>query len=93
GELTITARNDNDHVVVTVADTGHGMPPEVAERIFDPFFTTKEPGKGTGLGLHTVHTIVGRAGGEITVDSSSSGTTFTVLLPVLEEPAGSSAEE
>lgn len=93
GELTITARNDNGHVVVTVADTGHGMPPEVAERIFDPFFTTKEPGKGTGLGLHTVHTIVGRAGGEITVDSSSSGTTFTVLLPVLEEPAGSSAEE
>ena len=67
--------------MVSVADTGSGMDQETAERIFDPFFTTKEPGKGTGLGLHTVHTIITRIGGEITVTSDSSGTTFTVTLP------------
>jgi signal transduction histidine kinase len=84
GELRITARNDGDHIIVEVADSGSGMPPEVAERIFDPFYTTKEPGKGTGLGLHTVHTIIGRIGGEISVESSPSGTTFTVRLPVIQ---------
>ena len=68
--------------LVIVADNGEGIPDDVANRIFDPFFTTKEPGKGTGLGLHTVHTIIGRVGGEITVSSSESGTTFTIKLPV-----------
>jgi signal transduction histidine kinase len=65
-----------------VTDSGIGIPDDVAKRIFDPFYTTKEPGKGTGLGLHTVHTIIGRVGGEISVTSDSSGTTFTVRLPV-----------
>ena len=68
---------------ITVADTGSGMTDDVAEHIFDPFFTTKEPGKGTGLGLHTVHTIIGRIGGDITVSSGPEGTTFTVTLPAL----------
>ena len=83
GTVTITARNQPGSVVVTVADTGSGMPADVAERIFDPFFTTKEPGKGTGLGLHTVHTIINRVGGDITVDSTPEGTTFTVTLPAV----------
>ncbi len=81
GTLRIEARNSGADVVVTVEDTGSGISADVAERIFDPFYTTKEPGKGTGLGLHTVHTIIGRIGGEITVDSSDQGTTFTVVLP------------
>lgn len=81
GTLTITARNAPDSVVITVSDTGHGMPTEVADRIFDPFYTTKEPGKGTGLGLHTVHTIMERIGGDIEVETSPSGTTFKVTLP------------
>lgn len=81
GTLTITAHNTSDSVVVEVADTGSGMPPDVAARIFDPFFTTKEPGKGTGLGLHTVHTIINRIGGDISVTSSPEGTTFRVVLP------------
>ena len=85
GTLTITARNDGDNVVVEVADNGEGMPAEVAEKIFDPFFTTKEPGKGTGLGLHTVHNIIHKAGGEISVESNSQGTTFTVTLPVVSD--------
>lgn len=83
GTITISASNEGGEVVVSVADTGPGMPEDVASRIFDPFFTTKEPGKGTGLGLHTVHTIVNRIGGEITVASGPGGTTFEVRLPAL----------
>ena len=83
GALTITAKNVDDHVEVRVADTGPGMDEETAERIFDPFFTTKEPGKGTGLGLHTVHTIIGRCGGDIAVDSTPQGTTFIMSFPAL----------
>lgn len=83
GTLTITAKNIDDLVEVRVADTGPGMDEETAERIFDPFFTTKEPGKGTGLGLHTVHTIIGRSGGDIAVDTSPEGTTFVLSFPAL----------
>ncbi|HEX2420333.1 MAG TPA: ATP-binding protein, partial [Acidimicrobiia bacterium] len=84
GTLRISVSNQNGSVVVSFADTGGGIAPEVVGRLFDPFFTTKEPGKGTGLGLHTVHTILTRAGGRIAVDSNGSGTTFTVTLPAVE---------
>jgi signal transduction histidine kinase len=83
GELTISARNESDQVVVTVSDTGVGIPDDVAVKIFDPFYTTKAPGKGTGLGLHTVHTIIRRIDGDITMSSSSEGTTFVVSLPAI----------
>jgi signal transduction histidine kinase len=81
GTLTIRATQEAGNVVVTITDTGSGIDRAVQERIFDPFFTTKAPGKGTGLGLHTVHTIVARSGGEISVESSSSGTTFRLRFP------------
>jgi signal transduction histidine kinase len=81
GTLTIGAARKNGAVVVRISDTGPGIDPEVQQRIFDPFFTTKEPGQGTGLGLHTVHTLVTRIGAEIAVDSNSSGTTFTLSFP------------
>ena len=80
GKLTITAVNDGNDVIISIADTGSGIDDATIERIFDPFFTTKEPGKGTGLGLHTVHTIVARAGGSISAESNG-GTTFVIRLP------------
>jgi signal transduction histidine kinase len=82
GVLRIGLRPTDSMVELTVGDTGHGMPPEVAAHIFDPFFTTKEFGKGTGLGLTVVKGILEEHGGSITVASEpGKGTTFTMLLP------------
>lgn len=69
-------------VMITVADTGRGIPPEIIGRIFDPFFTTKEIGQGSGLGLSSAHGIVNGHGGNITVESQPGiGSTFKVFLP------------
>ncbi|MGQ4649451.1 response regulator [Lyngbya aestuarii] len=74
------------YVVITVSDTGMGIPPEVLERIFEPFFTTKELGKGTGLGLSTVMGIIQSHGGFVKVSSEiGQGTEFKVYLPVVAE--------
>jgi len=74
------------HVQLTVADTGSGIPPEVAERVFEPFFTTKPKGQGTGLGLATVYGIVHQADGHAAISSApGAGTTFTALLPATEQ--------
>ncbi|HET8698244.1 MAG TPA: ATP-binding protein, partial [Gammaproteobacteria bacterium] len=79
---TIGALAPGEHAVLTVADTGCGIAPEIVERIFDPFFTTKEVGTGTGLGLSLVHGIVTELGGAIDVASAiGAGSTFTVYLP------------
>ena len=73
------------HIVITVSDTGAGIPPGLIDRIFEPFFTTKEPGKGTGLGLSTAFGIVKSHGGFIHVYSDvGKGTRFKVYLPASE---------
>ncbi len=101
GRLTIETRNIHleetyvrtqkdahvgPHVLLSVTDTGSGIPPEVMAKIFEPFFTTKELGKGTGLGLATVYGIVKQSGGHVGVYSEVGiGTTFNVYLPRAEE--------
>ena len=84
-------------VVLRVADTGHGMAPEVVAQAFEPFFTTKPQSQGTGLGLATVYGNVRQHGGEVTIDSVVDvGTTVTVVLRGADAtpvPAGGAAVE
>ncbi len=86
-QIHIDAQN-GPYVVLAVLDTGIGIPSDVVDRLFDPFFTTKEIGKGTGLGLATVMSIVKSHGGFITVASYvGEGTTFKVYLPAVRDHA------
>jgi len=83
GSLTVTSspsRGTQGFLDISVSDTGHGISDDVKNKIFLPFFTTKE--KGTGLGLAIVHKIIVSHGGNISVESSEKGTTFTVRLPL-----------
>ena len=109
GTLTISAENffiDENYtrmnldaqvgpyMVITVSDTGMGIPPELLERIFEPFFTTKELGKGTGLGLSTVNGIIKNHGGFINVYTEvGRGTQFKVYLPAVQETETQQAED
>lgn len=104
GQLQLTARNaqpdatffrehpdlaQGDYVVISVSDSGYGIPMQLVPRIFEPFFTTKDAGKGSGLGLSIVHGFTKQSGGAVTVNSvMGKGTTVSLYLPrnLVSEP-------
>lgn len=89
GEFLLRTTLDDGHIVMTLTDTGSGMAADVAAHIFEPFFTTKPRGKGTGMGLWQVHSILAEHHGEIAVFSERErGTTFTIRLPLAAAAAG-----
>jgi PAS domain S-box-containing protein len=84
GSVVVTAKNitETAQVAISVADTGVGIPDDIAAKVFDPFFTTKAVGKGTGLGLSQVHGFAHQAGGAVGLKSAlGNGTTITIYLP------------
>ncbi len=100
GEVVISTRNRSvgesvqakthvekgEYVILSVADTGHGIPEKIKEQVFHPYFTNKDPGKsGTGLGLAIVSTIVDKHNGAIALDTSKHGTRIEVYLPSTKE--------
>jgi two-component system, NtrC family, sensor kinase len=89
GRITIRTRQDGGFVVITIGDTGAGIPQSIRDRVYDPFFTTKEVGKGTGQGLAIARSIiVDRHQGTISFESDvGRGTTFTIRLPLGGEHA------
>ena len=104
GDLTISVENQaveegrsgpsGEFVVISVSDTGIGMPPEVLEKVFEPFFTTKESGKGTGLGLSMVYGFVQQCHGHVEVESApNAGTTIRIFLPRSHEAAESAPDD
>lgn len=88
GNLFLSAAEaPGDQVVISVEDTGPGIPPEIRARIFDPFFTTKELGRGTGLGLWSAYGVIKSYGGFITVECPPGrGALFKIFLPKTAAP-------
>ena len=85
GRIVVRTSSSDGHVIITIEDTGPGIPPDVLPRIFDPFFTTKAVGQGTGLGLAIVYGVIQEHGGSIHAGSSPlGGAMFTVQLPAAE---------
>jgi signal transduction histidine kinase len=82
GSLTLSTEKNNDHIQISITDTGCGISSENLQKIFDPFFTTKAVGKGTGLGLYNVRTIVRKYQGELNVESAvGKGTKIVLVFP------------
>jgi PAS domain S-box-containing protein len=87
GTLTVAVVSNGETANLSVIDDGAGMSEEIQERAFEPFFTTKPVGAGSGLGLSTVHGIVGQSGGSVHVDSEPGvGTAFTIRFPLADRP-------
>jgi two-component system, NtrC family, sensor kinase len=86
GLIRIRTSLEGDTVLISVADTGCGIPENIRDRVFDPFFTTKEIGRGTGQGLAIARSVVNQHGGTLTFSSEvGKGTTFYVRLPLFEK--------
>ena len=86
GTLTLGASCTDQVATISIGDTGPGISPETMDKIFEAFYTTKPPGKGTGLGLHSVRSLIKQLGGEIEVHSTlGQGTTFQLHFPLPKE--------
>jgi signal transduction histidine kinase len=82
GSLTLSTEKKDGDIRISITDTGCGIPSENLQKIFDPFFTSKGVGKGTGLGLYNVRTIVRKYHGELKVESVvGKGTTVQLMFP------------
>jgi signal transduction histidine kinase len=83
GDIWVRTEQVGDEAVVTIEDSGSGIPPDKLPRIFEPFFTTKDVGQGTGLGLSISHRVVEQHGGRIEVESTpGKGSRFKIFLPI-----------
>ena len=80
--ITLSGHQDGDGYVLTVADNGGGLPPEVLQHLFEPFFTTKPPGSGLGLGLTLSASLAAAAGGSLQAQSQAQGAAFVLRLPL-----------
>lgn len=89
GTLAVSVSVEGQKVCAAFSDDGPGIPSENIQKIFDPFFTTKRPGGGSGLGLTISLAVVKEHGGNIEVQSSSSGSTFRILLPIAVDNSAS----
>jgi PAS domain S-box-containing protein len=90
GVIKVRTFVEGEFAVISISDSGCGIPEAIRPRIFDPFFTTKEVGKGTGQGLSIAHNVVKTHGGQLSFDTETGkGTTFYVRLPL--QPAESAA--
>ena len=83
--IRIETHNENGTAILTVTDSGNGIPMEIQQKLMQPFFTTKEIGKGTGLGLSISQGIISEHGGKFYYDSKSANTRFVIELPIYEQ--------
>ncbi|MDB5156338.1 MAG: hypothetical protein JWR50_1045 [Mucilaginibacter sp.] len=84
GEIIIKTGNDEENVIITIADNGTGMSEPTMKKIFEPFFTTKEVGEGTGLGMSIAYNTIKKHNGQITVNSEvGKGTEFILKIPII----------
>ena len=82
--ISISTKKINNYVEIRVSDNGNGISPDIIDKIFQPFFTTKPTGQGTGLGLSLAYDIMKAHAGELIVETQQEkGTTFTILIPLV----------
>ena len=92
GTITVRTYMDDTHAVISIADTGGGIPEAIQKRIFEPFFTTKEVGRGTGQGLSIARNVIKAHEGSLHFETvMGKGTTFYIRLPLVVKQSETAA--